>query len=232
LVPSPVAPLSKIPPGREEALEVLLASAAPVRAGSKAAAWLKARRLFKKTWDGQGLRVVDNYRRVGEELHARFSTSELTAWGLFNKEGHLRFYRHTLLIPWLEAGRAVYLQARAPDAETVPPELFLAGPVPCPYNARLLDGELGRLYLCAGVWDTLAVLEGGFPAVGIPEVTGLKAPWLPRFRNKSVYVAFDGDADGEAAAVKVMALLTARGIEAHRLRVPAGRDVGDWLAGR
>ena len=159
-------------------------------------------------------------------------TDQLTAWGLFNNEGHLRFYRHTLLIPWFDGGHPVYLQARATDPEVSPPELSLTGPVPCPYNARLLDGSEGRLYLCTGSLDTLELLEAGFPAVGVPSDTDLKPAWLPRFRNKSVFLAFDADAAGEAAAAKAIALLTGQGIDAHRLRVPAGKRVGDWLAGK
>jgi hypothetical protein len=37
---------------------------------------------------------------------------------------------------------------------------------------------------------------------------------------------------GEAAAAKVIAQLAGVGIEAHRLPVPAEKNVGDWLAGR
>lgn len=220
------------PQNRTEGLQALLDACPPVRAGSRAAAWLKAHRVFKKTWDAQGLRVVEDYRRVSEELLARFSAAQLAAWGLFNKEGHLRFYRHTLLIPWFEGGHPVYLQARSPDPEVTPPELSLTGPVPCPYNARLLDGTEGRLYLCTGSLDTLELLEAGFPAVGVPSGVDLRPAWLPRFRNKSVFLAYDADADGEAAAAKAIALLTGQGIDAHRLRVPAGKRVGDWLAGK
>jgi DNA primase len=238
VAPSPVSKpvVGAVPegrkPGRTEGLQILLDSCAPVRAGSRAAAWLKAHRIFKKTWDLQGLRVVEDYRRVTEALLDRHPAAQWAAWGLFNKEGHLRFYRHTVLIPWLDGSHPVYLQACAPDPAVTPPELFAAGPVPCPYNARLLDGTEGRLYLCGGAIDTLELLEAGFPAVGVPMGTDLRPAWLPRFRNKSVFLAFDADAAGEAAAAKAIAQLSGEGVEAHRLRVPAGKRVGDWLAGK
>lgn len=231
--PAPAAPVPQIrAPSRTEGLQTLLEVCPPVRAGSRAAAWLKSRRVFKKTWDSQQLRVVDDYRRVTEELLARFSAAQWTAWGVFNKEGHLRFYRHTVLLPWFDGGHPVYLQARSPDPEVVPVELSVSGPIPCPYNAQLLDGEEGRLYLCMGAMDTLELLDAGFPAVGVPAGMDLRPAWLPRFRNKSVFLAFDADADGEAAAAKAIALLNGQGVDAHRLRVPAGKRVGDWLAGK
>jgi DNA primase len=246
----PSAPSVEEPPpapveGRSTLLKALLEASTPVKAGGKAAAWLKTRRVFRKTWESQQLRVVDNYRRAADTLQAAFPLPVLQAAGLFNKDGHLRFYRHALLVPWFDGGEPVYLQAFAPEEQAVPPDLVVAGPIPCPYNARLLDGASGRLYLCAGAVDTLELLEAGFPAVGLPRGraesgTGggdvvLKTSWLARFRNKSVYVAFDGDADGEAAAATViakLAALSALGVEVHRLAVPPGKRIGDWMAGR
>src|SRR5690606_15931686 len=68
----PAPPASSLPAEQRIAiLHALLALTAPVRAGGKAAGWLKRRRVFKKTWDAQGLRVVENYRRASEALQAR-----------------------------------------------------------------------------------------------------------------------------------------------------------------
>jgi DNA primase len=208
-------------------LKALLELASPVR--GKAAAWLKSRRIFKRTWDAQGLRVVDDYRAASDGLRARFSAAQLQAWGLFNADGNLRYYRHSLLLPYFDHGKPAYLQARALDPEVTPKELSLSGPIPAPYNARLLDGLPGRLYLCEGVIDTLTLLETGFPAVGVPGASNFKAAWVPRFAGKSVFVAFDADAAGEAGAAKVIALLAEGGVEAHRLQIPAGKDINEWL---
>jgi DNA primase len=227
--PSPILPHSSPPTvaeGREDAFEALLAHCMPVRAGSREASWLKERRVFRKTWLAQGLRVVADYRSAANGLLARFAPGDLAAWGLFNREGHLRFYRHTLLVPWSDGRRVRHLQAfatqDAADAAAKPAVLSTAGTPPAPYNAALLDGAAGRLYLCAGVPRTLEMLEAGFPAVGTDEDGILRAAWTARFKGKSVYVAFGEDAEHEAAAARAITLLADAGIEAHRLRSPDG----------
>ncbi len=215
---------------RRQCLESFLSLCVEVR--GKAASWLRKRRIFQKTWATQRLRTVGDYGAVSDLLSTRFLPAQLRDSGLFNAEGHLRFYRHPLILPYFDAqGEAVYLQARAIDPEIKPKELSLAGPIPCPYNARLLDGEPGHLYLCEGVIDTLTLLEAGFPAVGIPGAANFKPAWTAMFRKKSVYVAFDADAAGEAGATKTIALLSAEGVETHRLAIPAGKDINDWLRG-
>jgi len=216
---------------RRECVAALLELCGPVNA--KASAWLRKRRIFKKTWEAQGLRMVADYGRMGRELAARFSPEQLRESGLFNAQGHLRFYRHPLLLPYHDVqGRAVYVQARALSPEVKPKELSLAGPIPCPYNARRLDGAPGPLYLCEGAIDTLTLIEAGFPAVGIPGARNFKSVWVPLFRNKSVYIAFDADPAGEAGAAKTLALLAAEGVEAHRLEIPPGKDINEWLGGK
>jgi len=227
--PPPPREESETLKSRSELIEAFLKLCGPVH--GKAAAWLKGRRIFQKTWEAQHLRMVENYGRVSDELRNRFSLADLQDSGLFNPGGHLRFYRHPLILPYFLNDKPVYLQARALDSAIQPKELSLAGTIPCPYNAKLLDGKPGPLYLCEGVIDALTLIEVGFAAVGVPGATHFKAAWLPLFRNKSVYVVFDADAAGEAGALRAVALLTEQGIEAHRLPLPAGKDINDWLRG-
>lgn len=217
-------------------LAALLEACAPV--GGAAGRYLAKRRIFKRTWDSQRLRMLDDYAGVSRKLEAAFGLDDLVRMGFFNAAGHLRFYRHILLFPYYDiTGRAVYMQARAIETEAagpggkgpMPKELSLAGHIPLPYNSRLLDGEPGQIYLCEGVIDTLTLLEQGFPSVGVPGAANFKAAWAPLFRNKSVHVAFDPDGPGESGAAKAIERLQAMGIEARRLAPPAGKDLNDWF---
>ncbi len=197
-----------------------------------ASTWLRKRRIFVKTWTSQGLRMVGDYAYINQNLRQKFSLQTLQKSGLFNVEGHLRYYRHPLILPYFDdQGKVVYVQGRALDPLVKPKELSLGGPIPCPYNAVLLNGIPGILYLGEGVIDTLTLLEAGFPAVGIPGATNFKNSWVPLFKNKQVYIAFDADIAGEAGANKTMALLAEGGVEAHRVVIPMGKDINELLVG-
>jgi DNA primase len=221
-------------------LAALLEACVPV--GGKVARYLQKRRIFKRTWDQQKLRMIEDYAGVSRKLESAFGFKDLERTGFFNAAGHLRYYRHKLLFPYLDAqGRAVYMQARAIDTEpsgpggsagtsrSIPKELSMSGPIPVPYNSRLLNGEPGQIYLCEGVIDTLTLLEQGFPAVGVPGAANFKPAWAALFRNKTVHVAFDPDAPGESGASRTIDTLIANGIEARRLSPPTGMDLNDWF---
>ncbi|MDQ3002787.1 MAG: CHC2 zinc finger domain-containing protein, partial [Fibrobacterota bacterium] len=208
-------------------LASLLEACPPI--GGKVAQYLQKRRIFKRTWDSQKLRMIDDYSGVSRKLEAEFGSDDLARMGFFNAAGHLRYYRHKLLFPYFDQqGRPVYMQARAIDADPggprgpAPKELSMSGHIPLPYNCRLLNGEPGQIYLCEGVIDTLTLLEQGFPSVGVPGAANFKPAWAALFRNKTVHVAFDPDAPGESGAAKTIEKLAAHGIEARRLAPPTG----------
>jgi hypothetical protein len=213
---------------RHRILAALLEACPPV--AGKVAQYLQKRRIFKRTWDRQKLKMIDDYAGVSRKLEVAFGFADLERTGFFNAAGHLRYYRHKLLFPYFDPqGRPVYMQARAIEADAKPKELSMAGPIPLPYNSRLLNGEPGQIYLCEGVIDTLTLIEQGFPAVGVPGAANFKPAWAALFRNKSVHVAFDPDAPGESGAAKAIEKLQAHGIEARRLTPPTGMDLNDWF---
>lgn len=230
--PTPAAPAKAADPEdaaqRQIILTALLNLAVPV--AGPIARYLQKRRIFKRTWDGQRLRMIEDYAGVSAALEKAFGRPALERAGFFNPAGHLRYYRHRLLFPYFDAqGKPVYLQARGVEEGVKPKELSMSGAIPIPYNARLLDGEPGQIYLCEGVIDALTLIEQGFPAVGVPGAANFKPAWTGMFRNKSVHVAFDPDAPGENGAARAIEILQAGGVEARRLQPPKGLDLNDWF---
>ncbi len=214
---------------------------APVE-GTPAAAWLVKRRIFKKTWNSMRLRTIVDYDAVNRGLLEKFGLENLQKAGLFNENGNLRYYRHRLLFPYLDAKIVPrYFQARSIDPETKPKELNLRGVVPFPYNVSLLDGKPGWIYLCEGAVDTLTLIDRGFPAVGIPGVKSFKPEWVSLFREKRVIVCLDQDEAGRAGAQAILEMFQCAGISASifgegihvdGFRMAEGQDINSWFGGK
>ncbi len=226
--PAPVPVESQDELQRHRILKALLAACTPL--SGRVGQYLVKRRIFKRTWDRQGLRMIGNYSEVSRKLEADFSLADLERTGFFNAAGHLRYYRHPLLFPYYnQSGQPVYMQARAIDADVRPKELSMSGHIPLPYNCRVLDGVPGQIYLCEGIIDTLTLIEQGFPAVGVPGAAIFKPHWADLFANKTVHVAYDPDAPGESGALKAMEILKAHGVDVRRLAPPKGMDLNEWF---
>ena len=207
-----------------------------------AAKWLARRRIYKPVWDRMLLRVITNYEEVNNSLKADFGEEVLKYVGLFNDKGHLRYYKHPLIFPYLDTQRrAFYFQSRALDSTVVPKELNLRGTVPFPYNMVALDQKPGSVYLCEGAVDTLTFLNQKIEAVGIPGVRNFKMEWLPLFKNKSVVLCLDKDDAGRSGTEYIRGVLEQAGIRSVVLGeglenikgvMKEGQDINDWFGGK
>jgi DNA primase len=201
--------------------------------GTPAKKWLMDRRIFKPTWDSARLRFVGDYPAVHQKLLELYPMEDLQGAGLFNQNGKLVFYKHPLVIPYLDhEGRAQYFQARAIEKEVRPKELNLRGQVPFPYNEPALDGKDGFIYLCEGAIDTLTVLNRtSYSAVGIPGAGNFRPEWAKLFANKKVTLCLDGDEAGRKAAGRIQALLAEAGVASNIKALPDGEDINSWFGG-
>lgn len=210
--------------------------------GTAAARWLARRRIYKPVWDKMLLRTITDYESVSNSLKQDFGEEILKSVGLFNEKGHLRYYKHPLIFPYLDKERrAFYFQARALDKLVEPKELNLQGTVPFPYNLNALDKKPGWVYLCEGVVDTLTFLGQKINAVGIPGVRSFKVEWLSYFNNKNVVLCLDHDEAGYSGMKYIGKLFSQAGIHNVILgeglqNLPTlmkeGEDINDWFGGK
>ncbi|HSQ43019.1 MAG TPA: toprim domain-containing protein [Fibrobacteraceae bacterium] len=221
---------------REKTILAFLRLLSPIESSNSkesnpAMEYLIGRKIFRKTWTAMRLRWVDDYGRINDALRRDFDTNLLQEVGITNEQGNLRFYKHRLILPYLdEQNRPLHFQARALNSEVTPKELSLKGHIPCPYNRKALDQRPGFLYLCEGPIDTLTLIERGIPAVGIPGVGHLKPEWISLFAQKQVILCFDNDEAGRIATGKTIELFHQQGIEAKAFSVlPDGTDINDWF---
>ncbi len=249
--PVPAAPA----PADPALLAAFLEGCEPV---TRAAAWLgrKVPGMGEELAARLGLRFCGaGYGELMERMRAAATDEALECCGLLRRSssGELRpsfagFVRARvgfLLVPYLLHGAPVYLKARPccskEEAEQfrIPRFLNAPGRIPCLYNAEALE-ELGpeQILLCEGESDTWAALAAGGAAVGVPGAKLFRADWCEGFRPwqrggaSRVVLALDADPAGEAGCVAVAALLVASGLPAPlRLRLPAGQDLAEYLAG-
>lgn len=207
-----------------------------------AGSWLAKRCIYKHVWDRMLLRTITDYEAVNKSLKADFGVEVLQYVGLFNERGNLRYYKHPLIFPYLDASRhSFYFQARALDKEVKPKELNLKGTVPYPYNVAALDQKPGWVYLCEGCVDTLTFLGQQISAVGIPGVRNFKVEWLNYFKNKNVVLCLDHDEAGRAGMEYIGGLFEKAGIRSIVLgtgmenlptAMKEGEDINDWFGGK
>lgn len=95
--------------------------------------------------------------------------------------------------------------------------------------------EAKAVVICEGLTDTLAAtaLFAGDVDTAVIGIAGVKATAplaeMP-LEGKTVAIAMDADAPGEAAAAEIAAKLAARGVAHFRPRIPRGNDLAGWTA--
>ena len=207
-----------------------------------AAAYLARRRIHKPIWDKMLLRTITDYGEISDKLRETYDLDVLKYVGLFNENGNLRYYKHPLFFPYLDAKRrSFYFQARAINSSVEPKELNLRGTVPYPYNVSALDQKPGWVYLCEGVIDTLTFLGQSISAIGIPGVRSFKTKWLPLFKNKSVVLCLDKDEAGRSgteylqsvfAQAGIRTVVLGEGLENISSSMKEGDDINSWFGGK
>lgn len=239
---TPEAPKELIPEDeRRKVILSFLKRLSPVD-NTPAAKWLAKRCIYKPVWDKMILRTITDYDAVNKSLKKDFSMEVLQYVGLFNDKGNLRYYKHPLFFPYLDAQRhCFYFQSRAIDSTVTPKELNLKGTVPYPYNMAALDQKPGWVYLCEGCIDTLTFIGQRINAVGIPGVRNFKVSWLDLFKNKNVVLCLDKDEAGRAGTeyigglfkqAGIRSLVLGEGMEDMPLSMKEGEDINEWFGGK
>jgi DNA primase len=172
-------------------------------------------------------------------LERGFSAEELEAAGLSRRSGSDYFQRR-LVFPLADArGRVVGFQARrlheddpvaAKYVNTAESELFHKGSVVYGLDkARSAIASEDRACVVEGNTDVIALRQAGFQPVVACMGTALTEPQLRELGRltKRLWLAFDGDAAGESAALRGMELATGQGLDVKIVALPPGIDPAD-----
>jgi len=235
-------------------LSAFLSACRPVE--GPALAWLKKKvpNMTAALVEGLGLRFCGReYLPAIDDLKTRFGEDALVAAGLLKKSktGRLvpSFWTYFagkvgfLVIPYILAGRPVYLKVRPlvskEDADRLRLVRFLntAAAVPCLYNADALVGRPDKVLVCEGESDTWTALSAGYAAVGAPGARNFKTAWTVGFRDlvaadgrSRVILALDADKAGKVGARIIADLFRKAGLPIPlSLAIPKGKDLTEYL---
>lgn len=155
--------------------------------------------------------AIDNYHEVNNHLKKKFALNQLKLSGLYNENGNLIFYKHRIIIPYLNRGNVVYLRARYFDENGnhqtdsnkymgLTNDALEANTARRFFNtdvlSTMLKGE--RLYLTEGEFDVMMLRALGWSAIGIPGVGNI--PNRNKFtalKDFNIYLCLDQDRAGQ-----------------------------------
>ena len=95
------------------------------------------------------------------------------------------------------------------------------------YNPLVLGPNSPFIILCEGEYDTLSVIDAGFPAMGTQGTGAFMAPWARLFTGALTVVMFDSDSAGIAAASKFRKWHKDAGGQCHIKTGVDGVDLND-----
>ena len=172
-----------------------------------------------------------------------FTVEELRAAGLTRERGG-DFFQRRLVFPLADArGRIVGFQARrlheddplqAKYVNTPESELFHKGSIVYGLDkARAAIAKDDRACVVEGNTDVIALRQAGFRPVVACMGTALTEQQLRELGRltKRLWLAFDGDAAGESAALRGMDLAISQGFDVRVVALPPGIDPADDPAG-
>lgn len=173
---------------------------------------------------------VSDYKKVDRHLKDRFSVEELRLAGLVSYGGNLIFYKHKIIIPFLQDGRIVFLQGRRLD-QGQPKYLHIRRPVPLYNQDALVEAEEGqKVYIAEGVFDVMMLEQNGYSAVGILGVNNFKQDYISLFKKFEVVLALDNDEAGKKATKRLAKMFYEQGQRVNSIQLPNGvKDVSDYF---
>lgn len=95
------------------------------------------------------------------------------------------------------------------------------------YNPLRLGPNADFVVFCEGEYDTLSVMDAGFPAVGSQGTNTFAAVWTRLFGGATNIIAFDSDDAGKGAAIALRKWFVKHGANAYIMEPPEDKDLND-----
>ncbi|MBV9083704.1 MAG: toprim domain-containing protein [Acidobacteriaceae bacterium] len=176
-----------------------------------------------------GYRLPEKNRKAGAELRGR-----LQRLGIIRESGHEHF-NGSIVIPVFDLeGNVLGMYGRkiTPGLrEGTPLHLYLPGPHKGVWNEEALLASK-EIILCESLIDALTFWCAGFRNVtasyGVGGFTEDHKAAFKKHGVKQVWIAYDRDEAGDAAAERLKEELAGMGIGCHRVLFPRGSDANEY----
>ena len=190
----------------------------------------KTRGLSEATLDKFGVFSIKDYQKTNQYLKDSFTAETLKQSGIVNDKCNLIFYRHKIIIPFYNNGKAVFLHGRNLDGAH-PKYLNLVGINKPIFNletlTKLNNGD--RVFICEGVFDAMRLEQEGYNAVAILGVTDFRPEEVELFRPYEVILALDNDEAGLKMSDEIAKLFILKGKSVKQKILPEGiKDITDY----
>jgi DNA primase catalytic core len=176
-----------------------------------------------------GYRLPEKNRKAGAEMRGRLQTL-----GVLRDSGHEHFNGSIVIPIFSLSGDVLGMYGRKITQglrEGTPLHLYLPGPHRGVWNEQALESSK-EIILCESLIDALTFWCAGFRNVtasyGVGGFTEDHKAAFQKHGIRNVWIAYDRDEAGDAAAARLKEELEQMGIGSHRVLFPRGMDVNDY----
>jgi DNA primase len=201
---------------------------------TKAFDYLQGRGFDLKTIKDFKIFVVKSYADANSYLRNHFDLQDLKDSGLMNERGNLIFFKHPVVIPYIQDNQIVFLQGRqlGQAEEGISKYQFLGGIQRPIFNQDVLKTlKLNqKVYVTEGAFDCMSLSQKGYPAISFGSAKTFKKEWARLFRRYEMVIFFDNDPSGVQGGLDILELLTLAGINAYRKYLPSSyNDINEYF---
>lgn len=198
--------------------------------------YLKKRGYFNKIIQSFHVKDIVQPYEIEKFLLKNFDKSRLLKSGLMViRQGkiHLIWWDHTILFPFYEDGRILYIQGRR-LSENPPKYMGLSGIKKPLYNRDVLKNlPCGApVFICEGITDTLTATQLGYVAVGVLGAASFNKSWVTELNNFRIIIVPDADNAGEMFERKIRECFLEKGHIVESIKLSEGTDLTDFLTKR
>jgi hypothetical protein len=161
------------------------------------------RKLDLNELDARGIRYLDNYHKIDEELRKRFTVDNLRNSGLFgplrDEENRIKiglsFYYHKLIFPFFNGQNIIYIEGRRFNDDE-PVTINTDAKATLIYNYQAWKQKDNKpLCITNGILNTLELIDNGLRACGIVGAKDFKRDWYEQLKDVDVVLCYDNIQD-------------------------------------